>query len=224
MSLFGRRSSRRERSDSDPPSPRRVPLVEDVFLKASAPGYIRNNTGWENMPAPPYEHAASGAAATTGGPTTGAPYALSNIPAHIYLLQPQQPVTMRPGSSSKESPCTFVGQSNVSTPATTIPPQLVSPYYTYPHHNMYQDELAVIRGSPPATRLWPSLLSVRANGHHAAALVVVSIAVRLPTDETTPARVRSRKFHDANPLRPGKKPIVNFCRKCRSLFDMEHDD
>ncbi|CAK7212062.1 hypothetical protein SBRCBS47491_001340 [Sporothrix bragantina] len=146
MSLFGRRSSRRERSDSDPPSPRRVPVVEDVFLKPSVPNYIRNGTGYENIPAPPYEHGTAGATPTTGKPTTGAP------------------------REHRRS----------------------SPHRRDRHRDRDRDQLVPKK--------------IRAHICNSC------------------GRVRSRKFHDANPLRSGKKPIVNFCRKCRSLFDMEHDD
>ncbi|CAK7198616.1 hypothetical protein SEUCBS139899_001280 [Sporothrix eucalyptigena] len=138
MSLFGRRNSRRERSDSDPPSPRRVPVVKDVFLQPSVPSYIRNSTGYENIPAPPYEQGPTGTA-TTGATTTGVPYALSNIPAQIYLLQPQQHMPTAPGSGSKENNPAFIGQTPVSTPSTAPQPQFVSSFYTYPQQQpVYQ--------------------------------------------------------------------------------------
>ena len=312
-SLFGRRGSRRERSDSDPSSPRCVPVVKDVFLKPSVPGYICNGTGWENMSAPPYEHRLAGAAATTG-PTTGAPYALSNIPAQIYLLQPQQPAPGHPGSSSMEGHPSFLGQTSVSTPtAATAPmPQFVSPYYSYPQQTIFQRPNAGVAGvsaslmpfpmplhepatngsmsSPDLTHRMsrngeniersrprspesdasfshaggreernPTSVRRRAGRHSRQRSCDSSVAE--PTHRSrhrTPrsrsrrddhrrssshhrdrrrsrsvpkkvrvhicngcGRVRSRKFHDANPVRPGKKPVVNFCRKCRGLFDME---
>ncbi|KAL1901949.1 hypothetical protein Sste5346_001655 [Sporothrix stenoceras] len=135
LNLLGIR--RRERSDSDSSTTRRVPVVDDIYLKPSVPVYIRNNTGWENMPAPPYD---SSTGATTGPtPPAGAPYPLSNIPAQIYYLQPQQSIPAMPsGGGSKENKPAFMGQPAMSTPPLSSQPQFVPSYYTYPPPSVYQ--------------------------------------------------------------------------------------
>lgn len=304
MSLFGRRG-RRERSNSDSSSPFRVPVVDDVFLKASVPSHIRNNNGWENMPAPPYEHSLGGI--TTTGTTTGAPYALSNIPAHVYLLQPQQAVpTTTTGGSNNENNPGLMGQPLASSPLVAPPqPGFVPHFFPYPPPNMYPWPQSSIPGQmmpvpmpihgfvPPNGNITsqggyqsqmpanngnveePRTLSSRPSSHtterergssplrksrrHARQLSYDSLVAegkhrarrsttpsmprrhlsphrkhhyrpRSPSKKIRPhicngcGRVRSRKFHDANPIRAGKKAITNFCRKCRSFLDLERDD
>lgn len=260
------------------------------------------------MPAPPYDSAAS--LPTTAPTPTGAPYALSNIPAHIYLLQPRQPLSTTSTGGGKENSPSFMGQPLSSTPPVTSQPQFVPSYYTYPPPNMYQWPHAGVPNpmmpvavpvhgfGPPngsvASQSFPSQTSVhnedterqrprssssrsssrstergrrgdssiRGHSRHTRDRSYDSSATETryrPRRSATPnrtcrrrsspqrshrrrrrsqsmpkkvrahlctgcGRARSQKFHDANPFCPGKRAIINFCLKCRNLFDIGSDD
>ncbi|KIH89664.1 hypothetical protein SPBR_06518 [Sporothrix brasiliensis 5110] len=265
MSLLGMRN-RRERSNSDSSSTPHVPVVDDVFLKPSVPSYIRNNTGWENMPAPPCD-------------------------TQIYLLQPQQSLSTTPPVDSKENNPTFMGQAHVSTPPIPSQAQFVPSYYTYTLPNIYQWPHAGVSspmmpmsmpvhsvvppsGSTAASQSFTSQTSKRSGrtkrrprsplhsrrqsrdrsydssqtetryrsrrsstpsrSHCRRSSLKRSQRYRRTSSRhkkvlahhfcTGCGRIRSRKFHDSNPFRPGKKTLINYCLKCREVLDLCNDD
>lgn len=310
MSLFGRRNSRRERSFENSPSLRYIPVSEDIILSPSIFSYSHNNTGWENS-SPTSHELDSTQTSNSSGQLRGAPYALSNVPAHFYLLQPQQsvPAILSGGSKKENRPALF---GHTATPTAAVPPYLIPSYCAYPPQGVIQwPELG---GSAPTTQV-PVPTQKRSNekqavGNSAPKNSLKSKTMECPRSRSPQSdadfyagrleerkevrghrrsrrhssqrscespeiessrhshhrtshrhsrrhernqrhsspdrperhqsqslpqkarvhicngcgRVRSRKFHDANPVRPGKKPIANFCRKCRSLFEIEHDD
>ncbi len=290
MNLFSRRS-RRERGDPGTSLPFDVPVVDDLLLMPAVPSYIRNNTGWENMLLPPYEQTGrfTGKMVTTPM-TTGAPYPLSNIPAHIYLLQPQQPVAVVGKSGGNENDPGLSGKSSSRHSAASRPPANPS-FQPQSFPPVYQWPLSTNAAVPAMPVTVPLQGYVSFGANLAAPGIQSQTAVRQDRSEvparpfspdsssgisrhssshsygssptegrhrsrrpSTPrnsrgnsplyrgqrctisapkkikahicsgcGRIRSRKFHDANPVRPGKKAITNFCRKCRNSFDRDND-
>ncbi|EPE08917.1 hypothetical protein F503_04504 [Ophiostoma piceae UAMH 11346] len=150
MNLFGIRSRRDWSSSGSPPQ---STFADDVFARSSGPSYARDNTAYGNMP----PNKGKGII-TTAPVASGASYALSNIPAQMYYLQPNhqqappQPQQHQMGRNyadeNSHGNLGYMGQTAPPLPSPTMPyqAQYTSPYYPYLSSNMcpWQQQTEVI--------------------------------------------------------------------------------
>ena len=140
MNLFSIRS-RRDRSSSGP-RPQSA-FTDDVFVRSSVPSYARDNTAYGSMPSNKGKDIIA-----TAPMASAAPYALSNIPAQTYFLQPahqqaslQSQHHQRGRNYADENSHGNLGYIGPTTLPLSSPPmpyqaQYTSPYYPYISSNM----------------------------------------------------------------------------------------
>lgn len=123
LNLFSRRS-RRRRADSE--RSLQASSGDDIFVGPSVPAYVQNGTGWENVQP---SHYAECKYMLPSAVTAGAHYPISNIPAQIYILQPQQlPMSAAGTESTAKATSGFSGCQPVeaqSTGSSQAPPGTV---------------------------------------------------------------------------------------------------
>lgn len=140
MNLFGIR--RRDQSRSRSPQ---SAFNDDVFVRSSAPSYVRSNSGYESVPS----SSRKPAAARTTPMTPGASYAppLSALPAPVFYMHPnyQQGPTSQSYSEHKNygghghANQVYLDQAVPASPYQRVPyqQQYSSPYYPPPSSNVH---------------------------------------------------------------------------------------